>query len=153
MKVHVDLTALKRTKWYEYTLRFLFGGLITAIAGAIGKQFGPEIGGLFLAFPAIFPASATLIEKHEKQKKRRAGLDGTNRARATAGVDAAGTAVGCLGLVTFAVVVWKELPSHSIGMTLLFATLAWFAICLSTWIVCDKKRIWRRRTRKHFRKA
>ena len=28
---------------------------------------------LFLAFPAIFPASATLIEKHEKEKKEREG--------------------------------------------------------------------------------
>ena len=146
MKVHVDLTAFKRTKWYEYILRFLFGGLITAIAAVIGKQFGPESGGLFLAFPAIFPASATLIEKHEKQKKQRAGLDGTKRARATAGVDAVGTAMGCLGLVRFAVVVWTVLPCPSLPMSLLGATMAWFVVCVSTWIVCDKKRILRRRT-------
>jgi 4-hydroxybenzoate polyprenyltransferase len=148
MKVHVDLTALKRTKWYEYTLRFLFGGLITAIASVIARKLGPEIGGLFLAFPAIFPASATLVEKHEKQKKRRAGFDGTKRARTAAGVDAMGTAMGCLGLITFAVIVWKNLPSHSIGTTLLAATLAWLVVCVSTWLVCDKKRIWRRRAMK-----
>ena len=144
MKVHADLSALKRTKWYEYALRFFFGGLVTVIAGAIGKKFGPEIGGLFLAFPAIFPASATLIEKHEKQKKERAGFDGTKRARVAAGVDAAGTTMGCLGLTCFAVVVWKTLPSHGVGTTLLTATLAWFVVCVSTWAFCDKKRIWRR---------
>ena len=38
---------------------FFFGGLITAVAGVIAQRFGPIIGGLFLAFPAIFPASAT----------------------------------------------------------------------------------------------
>ena len=52
--------------------KVLYWGLITAVAGIIAKQFGPGIGGLFLAFPAIFPASATLIEKHEKQKKENA---------------------------------------------------------------------------------
>lgn len=29
------------------------------------------IAGLLLAFPAIFPASATLIEKHEKQERKK----------------------------------------------------------------------------------
>src|SRR5436189_5774416 len=98
-------------------MRFFFGGLITAVAGIIAKKFGPEIGGLFLAFPAIFPASATLVEKHEKQKKRRAGLEGTKRARAAAGVDAAGTAMGCAGVISFAVVGWKVLTSNAVGMT------------------------------------
>jgi hypothetical protein len=67
MQIKVYPSALGQTKWYEYAIRFLFGGMITAVAGMIAKQFGPGIGGLFLAFPAIFPASATLIEKHETQ--------------------------------------------------------------------------------------
>jgi len=73
MEIKVDLSVIGQTKWYEYAIRFLFGGLITGIAGMIAKKYGPGIGGLFLAFPAIFPASATLIEKHEKQKKKRMG--------------------------------------------------------------------------------
>ena len=113
----------------------------------IAKKFGPEIGGLFLAFPAIFPASATLVEKHEKQKKRRAGLEGTKRARAAAGVDAAGTAMGCAGLISFALVVWKVLPSHAVWMTLLAATMTWAVVGVSTWIACNKKRMWRRNRR------
>jgi hypothetical protein len=39
-------------------------------------EWGPAVVGLFLAFPAIFPASATLIEKHERQRKQRQGLTG-----------------------------------------------------------------------------
>jgi Protein of unknown function (DUF3147) len=70
MRIQADPSALRETKWHEYAVRFLSGGLITVIAGIIAKHFGPVVGGLFLAFPAIFPASATLIEKHEKKRKR-----------------------------------------------------------------------------------
>jgi len=64
MRVSLHLLALRQTKWYEYAVRFLFGGTITVLAGLIAKQYGPTLGGLFLAFPAIFPAGATLVEKH-----------------------------------------------------------------------------------------
>jgi hypothetical protein len=70
MKIRPDLSALGKTKWYEYALRFAFGGAITVAAGLIANKWGPGVGGLFLAFPAIFPASATLVEKHEKTKKK-----------------------------------------------------------------------------------
>jgi hypothetical protein len=73
MKIEINIAALGRSKWYEYLVRFAFGGAVTAIAGMIAKRYGPGVGGLFLAFPAIFPATATLLEKHEKQKKERAG--------------------------------------------------------------------------------
>src|ERR1700719_123927 len=104
MKIKFDTGGLSQSKWYEYLMRFFFGGTITALAGIIAKKFGPEIGGLFLAFPAILPAAATLIEKHEKEKKERAGQDGANRGRAAAGVDAAGAALGSIGLMAFALV-------------------------------------------------
>src|ERR1700736_6579054 len=67
MKISLDLSALGKTKWYEYALRFAFGGSITVAAGLVAKKWGPGVGGLFLVFPAIFPASATLVEKHEKK--------------------------------------------------------------------------------------
>ncbi|HLH31835.1 MAG TPA: DUF3147 family protein, partial [Terriglobia bacterium] len=98
MRVHADSSALKRTRWYEYAVRFLFGGAITAATGLIAKHYGPAFGGLFLAFPAIFPASATLVEKHEKDKKRKAGMSGTKRGRESAALDARGAAYGTIGL-------------------------------------------------------
>lgn len=70
MRVQFNLAALGRSKWYEYVGRFAFGGAVTVLAGLIAKVYGPEIGGLFLALPAIFPATATLLEKHEKQRER-----------------------------------------------------------------------------------
>ena len=46
----------------------------------IAPKWGPGIGGLFLAFPAIFPASDTLIEKHERRRKQKKGLQGAQPA-------------------------------------------------------------------------
>jgi len=66
--VRLHFSALCQIGWNDYAVRFLFGGLITAVAGLIAKKFGPGVGGLFLAFPAIFPASATLIEKHVSRR-------------------------------------------------------------------------------------
>ena len=57
MQIEFDFWVLRRTRWYEYALRFLFGGGVTVAAGLIAKQYGPVFGGLFLAFPAVFPAS------------------------------------------------------------------------------------------------
>src|ERR1700685_3371964 len=56
--LQLDLSTFRETRWYEYAARFFFGGLITAAAGIVAKKLGPAIGGLFLAFPAIFPAGA-----------------------------------------------------------------------------------------------
>jgi Protein of unknown function (DUF3147) len=78
--IKVDPSVLRRTKWHDYAIRFFFGGVITVVTGIIAKKFGPGIGGLFLAFPAIFPASATLIEKHEREKRESRGLEGSARA-------------------------------------------------------------------------
>ncbi len=97
--VGVQLSSLKQTKAHEYAARFLFGGISTVVAGLIAKRFGPGIGGLFLAFPAIFPASASLIENHEKARKAQAGYDGTKRGRIAASVDAAGASIGCIGMI------------------------------------------------------
>jgi hypothetical protein len=144
MKAHVDSSALKRTRWYEYLVRFVFGALITAAAGLIAKKYGPGLGGLFLAFPAIFPATATLIEKHENQKKQRAGVKGMRRARAAAGVDAAGTAMGCVGLAAFALMMWTLLPNHLAWPVLGAATLLWLGVSVLTWLACEQMRGFRR---------
>ena len=133
MQIKVDLSVLGQTKWYEYAVRFLFGGLITAVAGIIAQKFGPGVGGTFLAFPAIFPASATLIEKHERQKKEKEGQEGTQRGREAASMDAAGSAMGSVGLSVFALLVWRFLPRHSTWMVPMAATAAWLTVSVLIW--------------------
>ena len=132
-KISVDLSGVRQTTWQQFAARFLVGGLITALVGVIGKEFGPGIGGLFLAFPAIFPASATLIEKHELQKKRRAGLNGEKRSRDVAVVDAAGAAMGCAGLLAFAFTVYKMLARCPPWLVLSAAVLVWAAVSVGVW--------------------
>jgi hypothetical protein len=141
MKVKFVPADLARSRWYEYAIRFLFGGAITAIAGIVARQFGPAVGGLLLAFPAILPASASLIEKHEIQKKRQAGLDGSARGRKAATLDATGAAIGSIGLVLFGLVVWKLLASYKAAEVMAAATLIWFAAAVLVW--------WLRETARH----
>jgi Protein of unknown function (DUF3147) len=136
MQIRVDTSGLGQTQWYEYAVRFIAGGLITAAAGLIAKKSGH--GGLFLAFPAIFPASATLIEKHEKQKKEKQGLQGSQRGREAASVDAAGSAMGSVGLLVFAVLVWRFLPHHLTWMVLVGASVAWLLVSVLTWQIRKK---------------
>ena len=101
MAIKVDPAGLKETKWHEYALRFLAGGIITVGAGLIARKWGPAIAGLFLAFPAIFPASATLIEKHQRERKQKEGLQGKERGTDAAAIDALGAAREVAGLGGF----------------------------------------------------
>ena len=133
MRVYFDLSMFRRTTWGEYASRFLFGGAITLIAGMLAKRYGAVFGGLFLAFPAIFPSSLTLIEKSERQKKRRAGIPQTIRGRLAAALDARGAAMGSIGLACFGLVVWKLLPVWSPTLVLLVASVIWTAVSFLIW--------------------
>ena len=115
-RIEVNLSALTATRPHEYAVRFLFGGLATVAAGLIAKKFGPGIGGLFLAFPAIFPASASLIESHEKKRKANIRSDGRNRGRMAASLDAQGASLGCIGLMAFAFVLWRWLDGRNASL-------------------------------------
>jgi len=140
MSVDIKLAALRETKWYEFAVRFVFGGLVTVLAGVITEQFGPVVGGLFLAFPAIFPASATLVEKHERQKQEKQGLPtkGERRGREAASADAAGAALGSLGLLAFGGMVWWLVPRFPAWVVLVGATLAWCGVSLLAWNIRKK---------------
>jgi hypothetical protein len=124
---------LRQTRWYEYGIRFLFGGVITALAAVVAELWGPSIGGLLLAFPAIFPASATLLERHERQKKHRAGMHGAKRGREAAGLDAAGAALGSFGLIAFALANWKLLTIWNPWLVLVIATVIWLVTSVLLW--------------------
>jgi len=148
MKIGFDIDSLKENRWSEYAVRFFFGGVITATAGVVAKKFGPEVAGLLLAFPAIFPASATIIEKHEKERLARGGVDGTRRGRAVASIDAEGATIGSLGLIAFGALVWWAMPRYPVWDVLGAATLLWFGVALSVWILRRSVRNLRRRARR-----
>ena len=136
-------SSLREGRWYEYLVRFALGGAATVFTGFISSRCGASIGGLFLALPAIFCASATLIEKHEIRRKREAGLVGRRRGEEAAALDAAGAALGALGMLAFAIVfslvVERNIPGAFIG-----ASLAWLVVSVTAWCVRRKMR-WVRR--------
>jgi hypothetical protein len=133
MTVSLDIHARSPTRWHQYAVRFVLGGAITVAAGLIAREFGPEIGGLFLAFPAIFPATATLISHREEERKARHGLDGERRGRQAAAIDAAGSVLGAVGLWCFALVIWQGLPRYPATVVLPAAALFWLGFSLALW--------------------
>ena len=135
MSIGLDVSSIQHLRLRDYAVRFVFGGIVTVLTGLIARRYGPGVAGLFLAFPAIFPAGATLIEKQQREKKRRVGLDGTSRGRVAAGIDAIGAAMGTLGLIAFALLVWRFLPSHSSQAILTIAGLVWLAISVLAWLI------------------
>src|SRR5579871_972587 len=114
MLVKAKLSALAQGHWYEYAVRFLLGGTTTVLVGMIAAEWGPVVGGFFLAFPAIFPASATLVEKHEREKKEKRGLKGARRGREAAALEARGAVFGSFALAVFALIIWQMAPSEPI---------------------------------------
>lgn len=141
--VEIKLSALKETKPHQYLVRFFFGGVATVLAGLVAKTYGPAAGGLFLAFPAIFPAGVTLIESHEKERKAEIGRDGTSRGRMAASIDAAGAALGSIGLIGFAIVLLWLLPRQNPWLVIPAATTAWAVIALLLWKI-RKRRLFAR---------
>lgn len=138
MIVKADWRGVKQTNFHEYAIRFVFGGAITVIAGLIGDHWGPAIAGLFLAFPAVFPASVTLVERHERERKTKKGMAGDRRGITTAADYAMGTAIGSLGLLGFAGLSWSCIEQLPFELDLMFGTLLWAIIAGGAWIIVKR---------------
>ena len=110
-----SLGAVARIRWPEMGLRFAFGFVISVAAGLVTTAAGPVVGGICLGFPAILPATITLLEKHDGQ--------------AQALSDIRGATLGALGMVAFAAVVGL-LAARWNAWVLLAALAAWLAVSL-----------------------
>lgn len=133
MLIGINVAKLREGKPYEYLTRFVFGGIVTVLATLISKHYGPIVGGIFLAFPGIFAPGLSMTETHAIERKANAGANGTLFAHAEASVEAAGASIGALGLVAFALVLWKGLPAHSLSLILPLAGAAWLAVSVILW--------------------
>jgi hypothetical protein len=132
MLVRLSLSSLSDGRWYEYVVRFFLGGAATVLTGLIGAQWGTGIGGLFLAFPAMLCASATLVQSHERRRKKEMGLQGNKRGRDAAALDAAGASLGSIGLIAFAgTVLFFTKTSPWAGLAV--ASPAWAATSICCW--------------------
>src|SRR5262249_16917747 len=48
----VTFSSLRNARWWQFAVRFVLGGAVTACTGLVAQHWGPIIGGLFLSFPA-----------------------------------------------------------------------------------------------------
>jgi hypothetical protein len=131
--VAIDLSKLGQGKPAEYAVRFGFGAAIAVAAALVSMRFGPRAGGLFLAFPAILPATLTLLEKKE------------GKARAVA--DASGGVIGALGLATFAATGLLMLRVTAPILALALALLAWIAVSVGLYFVFRTTKLYEKEDR------
>jgi hypothetical protein len=121
----VAVEQLKDTKAWEHAIRFAFGGAITLGTGLVADKWGPAVAGLFLAFPAILPASITLVKQHDG---RRHAID-----------DARGARLGSIALAAFAFVVIvtaERLPAVAV---LTLAGFAWLLVAIGAWFASYRR--------------
>jgi Protein of unknown function (DUF3147) len=125
----VELKSLKQTSWRQLALRFVLGGTVTLCTGLIARHWGPVIGGLFLSFPAIFSAAATLVARNESERRGAT----SRRGRKASALEAAGAMLGACALSCFGACAWLLLPSHSALWVLPLAALVWLSVASALW--------------------
>jgi uncharacterized membrane protein (GlpM family) len=113
-EIGVRIGRLRDIRPAAVLVRFAFGAAVSAIAGLVSRAYGPQAGGVFLAFPAILLASLTLVAR---EQNLRAARD-----------DARGAAIGSVGMIAFAVVC--AAGAHVAGgpVALCTATVAWVLV-------------------------
>ena len=116
----IDIAKVRKISLRDYVVRFCFGAAVSLIAGVIGLVGGYRLSGLFLAFPAILPATLTLLEKRE----------GTAQALS----DIRGATLGAAGMIAFAitaVILLRRAP----GIALPAALVAWILASLGLYLL------------------
>jgi Protein of unknown function (DUF3147) len=118
----------------EMLVRFALGGSVSIVAGIIAKAVGARIGGVFLAFPAILPATLTIVQEKEGTRK--------------ADRNAIGAVLGAVALICFAAVGESQFGRLNSAVVLVLALLAWIGSSLLLYAAlavlrpddCDQRR-------------
>jgi hypothetical protein len=124
--ISIDLSKLKEVSLPKYAMRFAFGAVVATVSALVGMRYGIRAGGLLLAFPAILPASLTLIEEQED----------TERAVA----DAKGAILGSIGMLAFGVVVFTTVERLGL-LALVLGALAWIGVSLGLYLLVRHTRL------------
>jgi len=130
----VEMSRLRSVKRSEYAIRFMLGAFVSVGAAIFAKHVSARFGGTFLAFPAILPASLTLLQS--KQGARQADRD------------AVGAVLGGLALTVFAGVVEATLGHLNPYAALALALLIWLTVSTALYALlaflhpdtCDRTR-------------
>jgi Protein of unknown function (DUF3147) len=109
----LDAGPLRDVRWWEIGVRFLAGGCISVAAAVIDHALGHKAGGAMLAFPAILPATLTLVDRKEGRRSAMHFVWGSY--------------FGGYGMIAYALVVAALLPVAR-GWSLLAGLAAWTVI-------------------------
>jgi hypothetical protein len=118
-----DLRRLGDVKRGEVGRRFVLGAAASLLAGVVTQLFGPQAGGLFLAFPAILLATLTLLEKKE--------------GRAAAVASSEGAVLGAIGLAVFAFVFEAAIAKSAPGLALVLALTGWIGTSVALYAAVE----------------
>ncbi|MHB8245971.1 MAG: DUF3147 family protein [Acidimicrobiales bacterium] len=118
--VGLNLSALRDIPRKDIVVRFAFGAGISAVAGAVAIFLGSRVGGVLLAFPAILPATLTLIEAEESED--------------AAENDDVGAVLGATALAPFAVVLWLLLNRVPAAVALGVAGATWLVVAVGLYL-------------------
>jgi Protein of unknown function (DUF3147) len=110
----IDPAKCREVRAGELAIRFGFGFVVSVLAGVVTLVAGNHVGGLFLAFPAILPASLTLIGAKE----------GDDQAE----LDAAGAVIGAVGMIGFALTAFFLFGAENAVAAEAAALLCWVAV-------------------------
>jgi uncharacterized protein DUF3147 len=120
-RVRFDRDALRSVQPRDLAVRFAFGFGVSVAAGIVTLAFGSRTGGLFLAFPAVLPASLTLIENKEGRRQAEG--------------NAVGAIIGAVALVAFALTA-RALFTHIPGAAVEAIALgAWLGVSLLLYLL------------------
>lgn len=117
----VDVSKVRDVNVKQMGARFALGAVVSVGAGIISHGVGARIGGVFLAFPAILPASLTFVQHKE----------GTH----TADRDALGAVLGGFALVVFAAIGESMFGRHNSALVLLLALCGWLVASFAFYAV------------------
>ena len=101
---------------------------------ACRSPLGTYIGGIFLAFPGIFPCGVSMVESHAREHKKEAGMHGDVRGRQEASLESVGASAGAAGLAAFAGIVWWGATRHSLWLVLPTAVVCWCIVSFALWL-------------------
>jgi apolipoprotein N-acyltransferase len=118
--INFSFGSLRESQPRDLIIRFAFGAAISGLAALVTIAVGPRFGGIFLAFPAILPATLTLIEKEEGERKTRD--------------DDMGAILGAAALILFGWLAWSLIPRIGAPLALVIATVGWVAGALSLYV-------------------
>ena len=122
--ISFDGAQLRTVKLGELAIRFAFGFGVSIVAGLVTLTFGNHVGGLFLAFPAILPASLTLIGEK----------DGDEQAQ----LSAAGAVLGAVGMVAFAATAFLLFDSVHPAAAEGVALLGWAGVSVGLYLTARR---------------